>query len=82
MASALWEVGRQALAIYLVRQDYPTAYGIIGSFLAIMLWAYFAMIAVLFGAEVVRAAQLERLATAKALRDQRRARERPGEPAS
>jgi membrane protein len=58
-ASALWEVGRQGLALYLVRQDYPTAYGIIGSFLAIMLWAYYAMIVVLFGAELVRVVQRE-----------------------
>jgi membrane protein len=72
VASTLWEVGRQALALYLVRQDYPTAYGIIGSFLAIMLWAYYAMIVVLFGAEVVRAIQQERLAAAKELRDARR----------
>lgn len=72
VASALWEVGRQGLALYLVRQDYPTAYGIIGSFLAIMLWAYYAMIVVLFGAELVRVVQLERLAAAKERRDSRR----------
>jgi membrane protein len=72
VASALWEVGRQVLALYVVRQDYPTAYGLIGTFLAIMLWAYYAMIVLLFGAEVVRAAQLERLAAAKDLRDSRR----------
>jgi membrane protein len=72
VASTLWEVGRQGLALYLTRQDYPTAYGIIGSFLAIMLWAYYAMIVVLFGAELVRVVQLERLAAAKERRDSRR----------
>lgn len=54
VAAILWETGRQVLEIYLVRQGYPTAYGIIGSFLAIMLWAYYAMIVVYYGAEYTR----------------------------
>jgi membrane protein len=60
VASPLWEVGRQLLSLYLLRLNYPTAYGIIGSFLAIMLWAYYAMLVVLFGAEYVRVLQHER----------------------
>ena len=62
IAAPLWEVGRQVLAIYFLRLNYPTAYGIIGSFLAIMLWAYYAMYIVLFGAEYVRVRQAERVA--------------------
>ena len=62
VAAPLWEIGRQVLAIYLLRLNYPTAYGIIGSFLAIMLWAYYAMLVVLFGAEYVRVRQSERVA--------------------
>ena len=54
VAAILWEVGRQLLAIYLVRQGLPSAYGIIGSFLAIMLWAYYAMVVTFFGAEYAR----------------------------
>jgi membrane protein len=54
VAAILWEVGRQALAAYLLRLNYPSAYGIIGSFLAVMLWAYYASLVVLFGAEYVR----------------------------
>ena len=50
LAALLWEVGRQALAAYVLRRDLPTAYGVIGSFMAIMLWTYYAMIVVLFGA--------------------------------
>ena len=61
IAAPLWEIGRQVLAIYLLRLNYPTAYGIIGSFLAIMLWAYYAMLVVLFGAEYVRVRQTERV---------------------
>ena len=34
---------------------------VIGSFLAIMLWAYYAMLIVLFGAEYVRVRQHERV---------------------
>jgi membrane protein len=53
-ASLLWEAGRQALAAYLLRLNYPNAYGVIGSFLAVMLWAYYASMVILFAAEYVR----------------------------
>ena len=53
-AALLWETGRQALAAYLTRLNYPSAYGVIGSFLAVMLWAYYASLVVLLGAEYVR----------------------------
>ena len=55
-----WEIGRQVLSIYFLRLKNPTAYGVIGSFMAIMLWAYYAMLVVLFGAEYVRVRQRER----------------------
>jgi membrane protein len=64
VVAPLWEIGRQLLSIYFKRLNYPTAYGIIGSFLAIMLWAYYAMLIVLFGAEYVRVRQRERSETA------------------
>lgn len=54
LAALLWEAGRQALAAYLLQLNYPSAYGVIGSFLAIMLWAYYASMVILFGAEYVR----------------------------
>ncbi|WP_428308075.1 YihY/virulence factor BrkB family protein [Lacipirellula sp.] len=50
LAALLWEVGRQVLAMYVLRKNLPTAYGVIGSFMAIMLWTYYAMIVILFGA--------------------------------
>jgi membrane protein len=55
VASLLWEAGRQALAAYLLRLNYPSAYGVVGSFLAVMLWAYYASLVILLGAEYVRA---------------------------
>ena len=54
VAALLWETGRQALAAYLTRLNYPSAYGVIGSFLAVMLWAYYASLVILLGAEYVR----------------------------
>ncbi len=60
LAAILWEVGRQALAAYLLRLNYPSAYGVIGSFLAVMLWAYYGVLVILFAAEYVRVLREER----------------------
>jgi membrane protein len=54
LASVMWEGGRQALAAYVLHLNYPSAYGIIGSFIAVMLWAYYVALVILFGAEYVR----------------------------
>jgi membrane protein len=54
LASVLWEAGRQGLTAYFLHLNYPNAYGLIGSFIAIMLWAYYAALVILFGAEYVR----------------------------
>jgi len=65
VAAILWEIGRQFLTVYLVHRGYASAYGVIGSFLAVMLWAYYAMIVIFLGAEytrVVREDNLVRLA--------------------
>ena len=54
LAAVLWELGRQALTTYFLHLNYPSAYGIIGSFIAVMLWAFYASVVLLFGAEYVR----------------------------
>lgn len=54
LSAILWEVGRQALTAYFLHLNYPSAYGIIGSFIAVMLWAFYASLVLLFGAEYVR----------------------------
>jgi membrane protein len=59
VASILWEVGRQVLAAYVVGDKLPTAYGLIGSFMAVMLWTYYAMIVVLYGAAFARISDQE-----------------------
>jgi membrane protein len=55
VAAVLWEIGRQVLTVYLVHRGYASAYGVIGSFLAIMLWAYYGTLVLFFGAEFTRA---------------------------
>lgn len=60
LAAIMWETGRQALAAYVVHLNYPTAYGVIGSFIAVMLWAYYAALVILFAAEYVRVLSEER----------------------
>jgi membrane protein len=59
VAALLWEIGRATLTWYLTRHDSLSAYGIIGSFLAVMLWAYYATLVVFYGAEYVREVQKE-----------------------
>jgi membrane protein len=53
LAALLWEAGRQALTAYFLHFNY-SAYGVIGSFIAVMLWSYYASLVILFGAEYVR----------------------------
>lgn len=61
LASFLWELGRQSLTAYFLHLNYPSAYGIIGSFIAVMLWAFYASLVLLFGAEYVRVLREEAL---------------------
>jgi membrane protein len=61
LAAVLWEAIRQALALVLISKRY-SAYGIVGSLLALMLWFYVASAALLFAAEYVRVLADERKA--------------------
>jgi membrane protein len=51
LAALIWEVGRQILSSFVIGQKYSTAYGVVGAFLAIMVWAYYAVSVIFFGAE-------------------------------
>jgi membrane protein len=53
VAAILWEIGRQVLAAVLIGAWY-SAYGIIGSFLMVLLWCYYAVTVVFLGAEYVQ----------------------------
>ncbi|MDZ4659810.1 MAG: YihY/virulence factor BrkB family protein [Bythopirellula sp.] len=52
-ASLIWEIGRLVLASYVIGDRFDSAYGVIGAFIAIMLWAYYAAVVLFFGAEFV-----------------------------
>ncbi len=53
LAAITWEAGRLILAEFLIDDRY-TAYGIVGSLLVVMLWAYYATSVLLLGAEYVQ----------------------------
>jgi membrane protein len=53
-AAVVWEIGRLVLSAVVIGQKYNNAYGVVGSFLAIMLWAYYGATVMLFGAELVQ----------------------------
>ncbi len=54
MVSVVWEVGRQVLSMFLIGMRYTTAYGAIGSFIALLLWFYWGVTILFFGAEYVQ----------------------------
>ncbi|MCA9220237.1 MAG: YihY/virulence factor BrkB family protein [Planctomycetales bacterium] len=53
LTAVAWEVGRAILAAFLIGNKY-TAYGVVGSFIAIMLWIYYAASIIFLGAEYVQ----------------------------
>jgi membrane protein len=53
LAAAIWEIGRQILAAVLIGTRYTAAYGVIGSFIGLMLWCYYAVAVLLLGAEYI-----------------------------
>jgi membrane protein len=54
LAGLIWEVGQQLLARVIIADRY-SAYGVVGAFIALMLWMYYASAVVLLGGEFVRA---------------------------
>jgi membrane protein len=59
-----WEIGRQVLAAFVIGQKYTSAYGVIGSFLAVMLWCYYGAAVLFLGAEYTQTLGAERQADA------------------
>lgn len=49
-----WQIGQRVLESFVISDNY-SAYGVVGTFLAVMLWMYYASAVVLLGAEFVRA---------------------------
>jgi membrane protein len=60
VAGVGWEIGRVVLAVYVIGQQYTSAYGLIGSFLAVMLWCYYTVAVLFLGAEYAQAMGEER----------------------
>ena len=54
LVAVIWEVGRQVLSVFLIGTHYTTAYGAIGSFIALLLWFYWGVTILFFGAEYVQ----------------------------
>ena len=54
VAAAIWEIGRQILAEVLIGTKYTSAYGVIGSFIGLLLWCYYAVAVLLLGAEYIQ----------------------------
>jgi membrane protein len=54
LVSFVWQLGQIVLAKIVISTHY-TAYGVVGSFVAIMVWTYYASAVIFLGAEFVRA---------------------------
>ncbi len=52
--AAGWELGRVVLGALVIGTRYNDAYGLIGSFLAVMLWCYYAIAFIFLGAEYLK----------------------------
>lgn len=50
----VWQLGQRLLAQFVIGEKY-SAYGVVGSFIAIMLWTYYASAVIFLGAEFVQA---------------------------
>lgn len=59
-ASIAWELGRQVLAAFLIGTKYSSAYGVVGTFLGLLVWCYYACTILFLGAEYVRVFERER----------------------
>jgi membrane protein len=53
LAAIVWEAGRRILAALVIGTHY-SVYGVVGAFIAIMLWVYYAAATLFFAAEFVR----------------------------
>jgi membrane protein len=57
LAALIWEMGRMLLEAVWIGMRYTTAYGAIGSFIALLLWCYYGVSIFFLGAEYVQVLQ-------------------------
>ena len=67
LVAIVWEIGKYGFE-FVVLGDYVSIYGLIGSFMAVLLWVYYLSAAVFFGAEYVVA--LDEAATLEPRQDE------------
>ncbi|MEM7479413.1 MAG: YihY/virulence factor BrkB family protein, partial [Planctomycetota bacterium] len=60
LVAITWEVGREFLCSFLIGMRYTTTYGAVGSFIALLLWFYWGVNILLFGAEYLQVIGLRR----------------------
>jgi membrane protein len=60
IVALVWEAGRNVLGLTLIGMRYTTAYGVIGSFIALLAWCYYGVSVILFGAEYIQVIQERR----------------------
>ena len=65
IVALVWEAGRNLLGLTLIGMRYTTAYGVIGSFIALLAWCYYGVSIILFGAEYIQVLQQRRKATSQ-----------------
>ncbi len=53
LAGIAWEIGRQVLASFVIGKNY-SAYGVVGAFIAMLLWFFYASCLLFYGAEFVQ----------------------------
>lgn len=54
LVAIVWEIGRHFLCVFLIGMKYTSAYGTIGSFIALLLWFYWGVTLLFFGAEYLQ----------------------------
>ena len=64
LAAVIWEVGRGLLGAFFIGMRYTTAYGAIGSFIALLLWCYYGISILFYGAEYVQVLEIRRASQA------------------
>lgn len=82
LVSIIWEVGRQVLSAFLIGMRYTTAYGAIGSFIALLLWFYWGVTILFFGAEYVQVLSRRRAQPLRMFQPQGRTDSNATEPIS
>ncbi|MEM7557919.1 MAG: YihY/virulence factor BrkB family protein, partial [Planctomycetota bacterium] len=54
LVALTWELGRELLCSFLIGMRYTTTYGAVGSFIALLLWFYWGVNLLFFGAEYLQ----------------------------